>query len=87
MLDSLTLFKADRNSKIKFLSLTASKPFSKTLITPSCIATNSLSIGKEGPVKAAELRVKHQSSHINLVSSPYPVQSYKNKPSSAEKKG
>jgi len=45
---------ADRNSKIKSLSLTASRLFSEIPLKPSCLATNSLSIGKKVPAKAAE---------------------------------
>jgi len=65
---------ADKNSKIKSLSLTASRLFSAICLKPSWEATNSLSIGKD------------QFFYINLASFPYPVQTYKNRPSSDEKK-
>jgi len=38
---------ADKNSKIKSLSLTASRLFSEICLKPSWEATNSLSMGRE----------------------------------------
>jgi len=45
---------ADKNSKIKSLSLTASRLFSEIPLKPSYKATYSLFMGKEVPAKAAE---------------------------------